>query len=133
MLFDFMTFEEFVKWYTELGKLKIFWAKPVENIRLLSKEDGLYLVGVKWIIRSRIKEAILAIAEMVDKVPKAIDSLKNLRLLNQDLNGFRRDTHKFKSNGCQVSSILLGRKCEDSRAQQRREDENILQMERKRC
>jgi hypothetical protein len=76
MLFSFMTFEEFVKWYTELGKLKIFWAKPFESISLLSKEDGLYLVGVKWIIRSRIEEAVLAIAEMADKVPKAIDSLK---------------------------------------------------------
>jgi len=41
MLFDFMTFEEFVKWYTELGKLKIFWAKPFESISLLSREDGL--------------------------------------------------------------------------------------------
>jgi len=77
MLFDFMTFEEFVKWYTELGKLKIFWAKPVENISLLSKEDGLYLVGIKWIVRSRIKEAILAITETVNEAPKAIDSLKS--------------------------------------------------------
>jgi len=76
MLFDFMTFEEFVKWYTELGKLKIFWAKPVENVSLLSKEDGLHLVGIKWIVRSRIEEAVLAIAEMADKVPNAIDSLK---------------------------------------------------------
>lgn len=76
MLFDFMTFEEFVKWYTELGKLKIFWAKPVENVSLLSKEDGLHLIGIKWIVRSRIEEAVLAIAEMADKVPNAIDSLK---------------------------------------------------------
>jgi GNAT superfamily N-acetyltransferase len=85
MLFDFMTFEEFVKWYTELGKLKIFWAKPVENISLLSKEDSLYLVGIKWIVRSKIKEAVLAITEIVDKVPKAIDSLKSYGSLTKIL------------------------------------------------
>lgn len=47
VLLDFMSFEEFVEWYAELGKLKIFWAKPVESVSLLSKEGSLYLVGVK--------------------------------------------------------------------------------------
>jgi GNAT superfamily N-acetyltransferase len=77
MLFDFISFEEFVKWYTELGKLKIFWAKPIENIGLLSEGDNLHLVGVKWIVKGGINEAILAITERVDEVPKAIDSLKS--------------------------------------------------------
>jgi GNAT superfamily N-acetyltransferase len=85
MLFDFMTFKEYVKWYTELGKLKIFWAKPVGSISLLSKEDSLYLVSVKWIVRSKIKEAILAIAKTVDEVSKAIDSLKGYGSLTKIL------------------------------------------------
>jgi GNAT superfamily N-acetyltransferase len=77
MLFDLISFEEFVKWYNELGKLKIFWAKPIKNISLLSKEDNLHLVGVKWIVKGGIREAILAITEIVDEAPKAIDSLKS--------------------------------------------------------
>jgi GNAT superfamily N-acetyltransferase len=85
MLFDFMTFEKFVKWYTELGKLKIFWAKPVEKINLLSKEDSIYLVGIKWIVRGKIKETILAITKMVDEAPKAIDSLKSYGSLTKIL------------------------------------------------
>jgi GNAT superfamily N-acetyltransferase len=85
VLLDFMSFEEFVEWYAELGKLKIFWAKPVESVSLLSKEGSLYLVGVKQVIGNRIKEAILAITGMVDKVPKAIDSLKTYGSLTKIL------------------------------------------------
>jgi GNAT superfamily N-acetyltransferase len=86
MLLDFMSFEEFVEWYNELGKLKIFWAKPVEDVSLLSRENGLHIIGVKWIIRRRgIKEAILAIVETVDNVPKAIDYLKTYDSLNKIL------------------------------------------------
>jgi hypothetical protein len=85
MLFEFISFEEFVKWYTELGKLKIFWAKPIENISLLSEGDNLHLVGVKWIVKGRINEAILAITEIVDEVPKAIDSLKSYGSLTKIL------------------------------------------------
>jgi hypothetical protein len=40
MLFEFMNFEEFIKWYSELGKLKIFWVKPSESIELLNKESS---------------------------------------------------------------------------------------------
>jgi len=61
MLFEFMDFENFAKWYAELGKLKIFWAKPVESISLLSRKKN--TVGVKWIIRDKIRDAVLLIAE----------------------------------------------------------------------
>jgi len=50
-----MNFEEFIKWYSELGKLKIFWVKPSESIELLNKESNLYLVSIKWIAKSKIK------------------------------------------------------------------------------
>jgi hypothetical protein len=76
MLFEFMSFEEFIKWYSELSKLKIFWAKPSESIELLNKESILYLVSIKWIAKSKIKNAILAITETQDVASKIIKFLK---------------------------------------------------------
>jgi len=55
-----MDFENFAKWYAELGKLRIFWAKPVKSISLLSEERK--IVGVKWVIRGKIRNAVLLIS-----------------------------------------------------------------------
>jgi hypothetical protein len=76
MLFEFMNFEEFIKWYSELSKLKIFWAKPIESIKLLNKESNLYLVSIKWIAKSKIKNAILAITGTQDVASKIIELLR---------------------------------------------------------
>jgi GNAT superfamily N-acetyltransferase len=76
MLFEFMNIEEFINWYSELGKLKIFWAKPIESIELLNKESNLYLVSIKWIAKSKIKNAILAITETQDVASKIIELLR---------------------------------------------------------
>jgi len=57
MPFEFMDFEDFAEWYAELGKLKIFWAKPVKSISLLSEEKK--IIGVRWIVRGKIRDAIL--------------------------------------------------------------------------
>ncbi|RSN70745.1 GNAT family N-acetyltransferase [Candidatus Korarchaeum cryptofilum] len=57
MLFEFMDFGDFAGWYAELGKLKIFWAKPVKSISLLSEEKK--IIGVRWIIRGKIRDAVL--------------------------------------------------------------------------
>jgi hypothetical protein len=71
-----MNFEGFAKWYVELGRLKIFWAKPVQSISLLSKEDNLCLVGVKWMARGRIRDAVLAIAGTRHEAPNMVEHLK---------------------------------------------------------
>jgi GNAT superfamily N-acetyltransferase len=72
-----MKFEDFARWYVELGRLKIFWAKPVQSISLLSKEDNnLCLVSVKWIVRGGIRSAVLAIAGTQHEVPKIVERLK---------------------------------------------------------
>jgi len=76
MLFEFMNFEEFIKWYSELGKLKIFWTKPIESIELLNKENNIYLVNIKWVAKSKIKNAILAITETQDGASKIIELLR---------------------------------------------------------
>lgn len=76
LLLDFMNFEGFAKWYVELGRLKIFWAKPVQSISLLSKEDNLCLVSVKWIARGRIRDAVLAIAGTRHEAPNMVERLK---------------------------------------------------------
>jgi len=77
MLFGFISFEDFVKWYAELGKLRIFWAKPVESVSLLSKENNLCFVGVKWIVRGKIRDAVLSIARTQYEVPRIIKSFKD--------------------------------------------------------
>jgi GNAT superfamily N-acetyltransferase len=71
-----MSFEGFAKWYAELCKLKVFWAKPMQRISLLSKEDNLCLVGVKWIVRGRIRDAVLAIAGTQHEASKMVERLK---------------------------------------------------------
>jgi len=57
---------DFAEWYAELGKLKIFWAKPVKDIHVIDEEGGAVLMDVKWIVRNRIRRAVLAIAEKGD-------------------------------------------------------------------
>jgi len=53
----------FAEWYAELGKLKIFWAKPVKDIHAIDEEEGAVLMDVEWIVRNRTKRTVLAIAE----------------------------------------------------------------------
>jgi hypothetical protein len=77
MLFDLIGFQGFANWYAELGKLKIFWAKPVKSINLLVKEGNLYFVGVEWIVRSIIRDAIICIAEKQYETPKIIRLLRD--------------------------------------------------------
>nr|MDO8043812.1 hypothetical protein [Candidatus Baldrarchaeota archaeon] len=73
MIFGFMCFEDFIKWYSEIGKLKVFWAKIVRSVDLLGEENGLTLINVKWIVRKKVKEAILAIVERRQKILKAME------------------------------------------------------------
>jgi len=58
--------DNFAEWYVELGKLKIFWAKPVKDIHVIDEEGGAVLMDVKWIVRNRTKRAVLATAEKGD-------------------------------------------------------------------
>lgn len=48
-----MDFRQFVEWYKEMGKLKIFWAKPVKDVRLVSTGDMKWLVEIEWIVGKR--------------------------------------------------------------------------------
>jgi hypothetical protein len=57
MLFGKMNFKDFAKWYIELDKLRIFWAKPLKSITL--NEGDLLLV--KWLVRRKVKDAVLAV------------------------------------------------------------------------
>jgi len=65
----------FAKWYIELGRLKIFWAKTVKDIRMIDREGEAVLIDVKWIVRNRIERAILAITEKEDSASKVIEKL----------------------------------------------------------
>jgi len=70
-----MSFEDFIKWYIELGKLKICWAKPVSDVELLREEEDIYIIRIRWIIRRRTKEAILAIIRNCNGVIEIIKRL----------------------------------------------------------
>jgi len=74
-MFKNMTIENFISWYIELGKLMIFWAKRVKDIWLVDENDGVFTIGVDWLIRRRIRKAVIAIAEEVDKVEEALTIL----------------------------------------------------------
>jgi len=58
-----MRFSEFIDWYGELGKLRIFWAKPMDRLELIEKGDGYCLIEVWWLIRGKVKRAFICIVE----------------------------------------------------------------------
>lgn len=62
-----MDFVKFDEWYRELGKLKIFWAKPINDLRLASTGDMKWLVEIEWIERKRIKKATMSMAPSYDE------------------------------------------------------------------
>ena len=74
-MFKNMAVEDFVSWYIELGKLMIFWAKRVKDIWLVDEIDGVFTIGVDWLIRRRIRKAVIAIAEEADRVERALTIL----------------------------------------------------------
>lgn len=76
MLLGFTSFEDFARWYAELGKLKIFWAKIIKDIHLLSTENEVFFISVEWLVRKKIKKAVLAVAEKQCKVSSIIESLR---------------------------------------------------------
>jgi len=58
---------DFVKWYTELGKLKIFFAKPVREVKVVEEGDGAAVLEVSWVVRGRAEKAVLAVVERADR------------------------------------------------------------------
>jgi len=58
-----MNFDQFVDWYRELGKLKVFWAKLLNNVKLVSADGDKCLIEIKWAIRRRVERAIMIIAK----------------------------------------------------------------------
>jgi hypothetical protein len=62
-----MDLNQFLEWYRELGKLKIFWAKPLHGIKPISIKDEGCLLEVEWFKRNRIEKAVMCIAGALDK------------------------------------------------------------------
>jgi len=58
-----MNFDQFVDWYRELGKLKIFWAKQLNSVKLVSADGDKCLIEIEWVIRRRVERAIMIIAK----------------------------------------------------------------------
>ncbi|MCI4438360.1 GNAT family N-acetyltransferase [archaeon] len=63
-----MDFNDFKKWYEELGKLKIFWAKPLSELKLVSREDESCTIEISWMVRKKVQSAIMLITSEPSKV-----------------------------------------------------------------
>lgn len=72
-----MEFSQFSDWYKELGKLKVFWAKPLNDVKLISVGDERCLVEIEWIVRKKIKKAIMCIAKSSNKAFETITKTKH--------------------------------------------------------
>lgn len=57
-----MNSDQFIRWYSELSKLKIFWAKPLKNIKLVTFNKEKSLVETEWVVRKHAEKAIIVIA-----------------------------------------------------------------------
>ena len=54
--------EDFLKWYSEAGKLGIFWAKPLKEYEIISSEKEYHLIKIKWDVKRRNNdEAVIVI------------------------------------------------------------------------
>ena len=75
----FRTLTDFEEWYRKLGKLKIFWAKPVNKFRLI--EDRLFVI--EWNIRRKRKKAFLLITngENLSNAIKVLSDKEGVKLL----------------------------------------------------
>jgi len=80
-----MNFNQFVDWYRELGKLKIFWAKQLNSVKLVSADGEKCLIEIGWAIRRHVERAIMIIAK---------DSNVDLEMLRKTSNRYM-DTTKL--------------------------------------
>lgn len=62
---DFYTFE---KWYKELGKLKVFWAKSLAELKLVSRDDKNCSIEVSWLVRKKVQSAVILLTSNPSKV-----------------------------------------------------------------
>ncbi|MCR6692891.1 MAG: GNAT family N-acetyltransferase [archaeon YNP-LCB-003-016] len=84
-----MEFSEFNDWYKELSKLRIFWAKPLNNVNLISTDSEKCLLEIEWIVRRKIKKAIMCISKSPSKAFEVIrksgyESITKLLMIPED-------------------------------------------------
>jgi len=77
MLRESFSLDEFIKWYYELGKLKIFWAKPLKSIEVLIQRDNYLILRVEWIIRGKVRKALMGIIWAKISIYDVIGALSN--------------------------------------------------------
>jgi len=72
-----MNFKQFIEWYREVGKLKIFWAKQLENIKLVSADKEKCLIEIEWAVRKHTEKAIMIIAKDSNKASEMLRNSSN--------------------------------------------------------
>ena len=58
--------KEFINWYSELGKLKIFWAKPVKGAEWINDKEK-RLLRIVWRIRNKEQAGVILFLKEWDK------------------------------------------------------------------
>ena len=56
----------FVEWYRGLGSLKVFWAKPVEEISVIGSDPP--VLRVRWKVRRRSRDAVIGFPDSLSQV-----------------------------------------------------------------
>jgi len=72
-----MNFNQFIDWYRELGKLKIFWAKQLNSIKLVSADEEKCLMEIEWAIRKHTERAIMIVAKDSNKASEMLRKSSN--------------------------------------------------------
>lgn len=72
--------EEFIQWYRHVGKLRLFWAKPVVEIFPLYRVVGGCVLRARWGGEGRLEEAYIAILDRPRKL-EMFTSMRGTRLL----------------------------------------------------
>jgi len=67
-----MNFNQFIDWYRELGKLKIFWAKQLNSVKLVSADEEKCLMEIEWAIRKHTEKAIMIVAKDSNKASEML-------------------------------------------------------------
>ena len=67
-----MNLNQFIGWYRELGKLKIFWAKQLNSVKLVSADEEKCLMEIEWAIRKHTERAIMIVAKDSNKASEML-------------------------------------------------------------
>lgn len=67
--------DEFIQWYKQMGKLRLFWAKPLVELFPLYNVVGGCVLRARWSGEGKLEEAYIAILDR----PRKLDMFSSMR------------------------------------------------------